>query len=265
MQGDKTIDGRGFNVHISGGAGIKMQSVSNVIITNLHIHDIIVTKGGMIRDSVDHVGTRGGDEGDGISIFASHDIWIDHVSMWKASDGLIDAVAGSTGITISNCHFTDHDKVMLFGANDNHVQDKSMQITLAYNHFGKRLDQRMPRCRFGFFHLVNNDYTHWMRYAIGGSCGATIISQGNRFIAQEDVKIKEVTHREKTPESVWRTWTWLSIDDDMQNGAFFTTSGDNNALSKFGNLNLIPPEPSFRVGILTKFAGSLSCKEGKPC
>lgn len=163
MQSYKTIDARGHNVHIEKGAGIKMQGVNNIIITNLHIHNIGPSSGGMIRDSIDHIGIRGADEGDAISIFASHDIWIDHVSMSRAADGLIDAVQGSTGITISNCHFTDHDKVMLFGANDNYLDDKKMQITLAYNHFGKRLDQRMPRCRLGFFHLVNNDYTHWMR------------------------------------------------------------------------------------------------------
>ncbi|MCD9637761.1 hypothetical protein HAX54_021229 [Datura stramonium] len=265
MQSRKTIDGRGFNVHIENGAGIKMQGVSNIIITNLHIHNIGVSGGGMIRDSVDHIGIRGADEGDAISIFASHDVWIDHVSMSHAADGLIDAVQGSTGITISNCHFTDHDKVMLFGANDHYVEDKKMQITLAYNHFGKRLDQRMPRCRFGFFHLVNNDYTHWMRYAIGGSSQATIISQGNRFIAQQDISIKEVTHREKAVESEWKHWTWLSKDDDMQNGAFFRTSGDPDALRKLKNLNLMPAEPSYRVGILTKFSGSLGCTVGRPC
>ncbi|KAJ8544947.1 hypothetical protein K7X08_017530 [Anisodus acutangulus] len=265
MQSNKTIDARGYNVHIEKGAGIKMQGVSNIIITNLHIHNIGVSSGGMIRDSVDHIGIRGQDEGDAISIFESHDIWIDHVSMSRAADGLIDAVKGSTGITISNCHFTDHDKVMLFGANDNYSDDKKMQITLAYNHFGKRLDQRMPRCRFGFFHLVNNDYTHWMRYAIGGSSEPTIISQGNRFIAQQDIKIKEVTHREKAVESEWKNWTWLSQGDDMQNGAFFRSSGDPNALSKFKKLNLMPAEPSHRVGILTKFSGSLGCTVGRKC
>ncbi|KAM3361397.1 pectate lyase [Capsicum galapagoense] len=265
VQSYKTIDARGFNIHIEHGAGIKMQNVNNVIISNLHIHNIQVTGGGMIRDSVDHVGMRTGDEGDAISIFASRDIWIDHVSMSRAADGLIDAVQGSTGITISNCHFTDHDKVMLFGANDEYAEDKKMHITLAYNHFGKRLDQRMPRCRLGFFHLVNNDYTHWMRYAIGGSSEATIISQGNRFIAQQNNLIKEVTHREKAVESVWKHWTWLSLDDDMQNGAFFRTSGDQTALTKLKHLNLIPAEPSYKVGILTKFSGSLACLVGRPC
>ncbi|XP_009599824.1 pectate lyase-like [Nicotiana tabacum] len=264
---NKTIDGRGFNVHIQNGAGIKIQCASNIIISNLRIHNIVPTPGGLLRESEDHVGLRSGDEGDGISIFDSRDIWIDHISMSRATDGLIDAVAASTNITISNCHFTDHEKVMLFGANDNYVLDKDMKITLAYNHFGKRLDQRMPRCRFGFFHLVNNDYTHWERYAIGGSSGATIISQGNRFIAEDELLVKEVTYREKLTASVaeWMKWTWISDGDDMENGATFTPSGDQNLLDKIDHLNLIKPEPSSKVGILTKFSGALSCVKGRPC
>lgn len=67
-----------------------------------------------------------------------------------------------------------------------------MQVTLAFNHFGKGLVQRMPRCRWGFFHIVNNDYTHWLMYAVGGSQQPTIISQGNRFVAPEDRNAKEV-------------------------------------------------------------------------
>lgn len=74
-----------------------------------------------------------------------------------------------------------------------------------------------------------------------------------------------MTHREKVEESEWKNWTWLSIDDDMQNGAFFKTSGDQDALSKLQDLNLIPAEPSYKVGIITKFAGSLACTAGRPC
>lgn len=83
-------------------------------------------------------------------------------------------------------------QVFLFGANDKHYEDRNMQVTLAYNHFGKGLVQRMPRCRWGFFHVVNNDYTHWLMYAIGGSMNPTIISEGNRFIAPPDPRAKEV-------------------------------------------------------------------------
>ncbi|KAE8689367.1 hypothetical protein F3Y22_tig00110940pilonHSYRG00456 [Hibiscus syriacus] len=66
------------------------------------------------------------------------------------------------------------------------TQDKDMQVTVAFNHFGEALVQRMPRCRHGYFHVVNNDYTHWEMYAIGGSANPTINSQGNRFLAPDD-------------------------------------------------------------------------------
>lgn len=105
VQSDKTIDGRGVNVHIANGAGIMIQYVKNVIIHGLRIHDIVVGSGGMVRDAVDHIGQRTQSDGDGISIFGSSNIWVDHVSMWSCYDGLIDAVEGSTAITISNSHF----------------------------------------------------------------------------------------------------------------------------------------------------------------
>lgn len=83
-------------------------------------------------------------------------------------------------------------QVMLFGASDSYQGDSIMQVTVAFNHFGKGLVQRMPRCRWGFFHVVNNDYTHWLMYAIGGSQHPTIISQGNRFIAPPNPAARQV-------------------------------------------------------------------------
>lgn len=113
MTSHKTIDARGANVHIAYGAGITLQFVSNVIIHGLHIHDIVSGSGGLIRDSVDHYGFRTRSDGDGISIFGSSNIWIDHVSMSRCTDGIIDIIMGSTGITISNSHFTHHNEVQL--------------------------------------------------------------------------------------------------------------------------------------------------------
>lgn len=266
MQSDKTIDGRGASVHIAYGAGITIQFVRNIIIHNLHIHDVKPTSGGMIRDSVDHIGFRTANEGDGVSIFGARDIWLDHLSMSKCSDGLIDAVQASTAITISNCHFTDHDKVLLFGASDFTQVDKGMQVTVAFNHFGKRLVQRMPRCRSGFFHLVNNDYTHWEMYAIGGSHDATIISQGNRFIAPplSFPNSKEITHRD-APIALWSTWTWVSDGDVFLNGARFVPSGNPDGARQYAALELIKAAPGTQVYTLTKFAGYLGCVVGRAC
>lgn len=110
---DKTIDARGANVRIAYGAGITIQFTKNIIIHGLHIHNIYTRPGGLIRDSVDHYGIRTASDGDGITVFGSSQVWIDHVSMRECADGLIDVVAGSTAVTISNSHFTKHNDVKI--------------------------------------------------------------------------------------------------------------------------------------------------------
>jgi pectate lyase len=111
VSSDKTIDGRGANVHIRDGAGITMQFVNNVIIHGLHIKNVRAANGGMIRDSFDHVGLRTRSDGDAISVYGSSNIWIDHISLSECEDGLVDVIYGSTAVTISNCHLTKHNDV----------------------------------------------------------------------------------------------------------------------------------------------------------
>ncbi|KAF7093429.1 hypothetical protein CFC21_095843 [Triticum aestivum] len=263
VNSNKTIDGRGAQVHITG-AQMTLQGVRHVIIHNVHIHHSVPHSGGMIRDSKHHYGRRTRSDGDGVSILSSSSVWIDHVSMSSCADGLIDVVSGSTAITVSNSHFTKHDHVMLFGASNTEEQDRMMQVTVAFNHFGKGLVQRMPRCRFGFFQVVNNDYTHWQMYAIGGNRDPTIISQGNRFIAPDDGNAKEVTKREYAPYTEYKDWVWKSQGDVMVNGAFFNESGGQNE-RRYGNMDFIPAKHGRYVGQLTRFAGVLDCGIGKPC
>ncbi|KAK8567246.1 hypothetical protein V6N13_105225 [Hibiscus sabdariffa] len=262
---NKTIDGRGVNVHIAYGAGLTIQFVRNIIVHNLHIHDMIKTHGGIIKDGENHLGLRTESDGDGISLFGATNVWLDHLSMYRCADGLIDAVQASTAITISNCHFTDHNDVLLFGASDSYGEDEKMQITVALNHFGKGLVERMPRCRFGFIHVVNNDYTHWVMYAIGGSSHPTIISQGNRYSASSQRATLEVTKREISPPEVWKSWDWISEGDAFVNGAFFTPSGDPKASKKFGGDKMLPYQPGENAPFLTMFAGVLDCTPGQPC
>ncbi|PKA52782.1 putative pectate lyase 13 [Apostasia shenzhenica] len=227
----KTLDGRGAAVHIAGGACITLQHVSNVIIHNLHIHDCVPAGGANVRSSPSSVVYRTHSDGDGISIFSGRAIWIDHCTLSNCADGLIDAIMGSTAITVSNNLFSHHNKVMLLGHSDDYSPDSAMQVTIAFNRFGEKLVQRMPRCRHGYFHVVNNDFTGWEMYAIGGSANPTINSQGNRYIAPADPNAKEVTKRMEAPESEWSGWNWRTEGDVMANGAFFVPSGEATAAS----------------------------------
>ncbi|KAF3780143.1 Pectate lyase [Nymphaea thermarum] len=266
MNSHKTIDGRGASVHIANGPCITIHDVSNIIIHGIHIHDCKPSPPGTIRDSPQHAGRWIESDGDGISIFASNDIWVDHCSLSNCHDGLIDAIHDSTDITISNNYMTHHDKVMLLGHSDAYLPDKAMRVTVAFNHFGEGLVQRMPRCRHGFFHIVNNDYTHWEMYAIGGSADPTIISQGNRFLAPNTRFDKEVTKREYTPESEWMHWNWVSEGDLMLNGAYFRPSGSGaGAATSYARADSLSARPASYVPYVTASAGTLTCRKGSQC
>ncbi|KAI9075215.1 hypothetical protein K1719_042824 [Acacia pycnantha] len=263
VSSDKTIDGRGANVAIRNGAGISLQFVNNVIIHNLRIRNIKPKNGGIIRDSVDHLSLRTRSDGDAIGLFGATNIWIDHISLANAEDGLIDVIMASTGVTISNCHMTRHNDVMLFGGGEVYRQDKVMQVTVAFNHFGNGLIQRMPRCRYGFFHVVNNDYTHWIMYAIGGSSAPTILSQGNRFIAPNNDVTKLITNRVGTPPPAWKDWQWQSEMDQLDNGAVFVQSG--SPITSVDRSSLIPPRHGIEAPLLARYSGALACRAGKRC
>ncbi|KAK3000811.1 hypothetical protein RJ639_017417 [Escallonia herrerae] len=264
MNSFKTIDGRGVNVHIANGACITIQFITNVIIHGLHIHDCKPTGNALVRSSPSHFGWRTMADGDGVSIFGASHIWVDHNSLSNCADGLVDAVMGSNSITISNNYFTHHNEVMLLGHSDSYVRDKQMQVTIAYNHFGEGLIQRMPRCRHGYFHVVNNDYTHWEMYAIGGSANPTINSQGNRYLAPTDPFAKEVTKRVETAASQWKGWNWRSEGDLLLNGAYFTPSGAG-ASASYARASSLGAKSSSMVGTITSGAGVLSCRRGHQC
>ncbi|KAL9232525.1 hypothetical protein vseg_007630 [Gypsophila vaccaria] len=223
----KTLDGRGASVHITGAGCITLQYVSNVIIHNIHVHNCYPSSpNSLVRSSPTHVGMRSKSDGDGITIFGASNIWVDHCTLSFCTDGLIDATMGSTAITISNSHFSHHNDVMLLGHSDGYILDAGMQVTLAFNIFGEGLVQRMPRCRRGYIHIVNNDFRKWEMYVIGGSANPTINSQGNRYIAPDNPSAKEVTKRVETDDKDWGDWNWRSEGDIMINGAFFVPSGE---------------------------------------
>ncbi|KAJ6909284.1 pectate lyase 13 isoform X1 [Populus alba x Populus x berolinensis] len=250
----KTIDGRGANVHVTGNGCITLQYVTHIIIHNIHVHHCKPSGNTNIASSPTHVGRRGESDGDGISISGSQKIWIDHCSLSYCTDGLIDAILGSTAITISNSHFTHHNEVMLLGHNDKYLLDSGMQVTIAFNHFGVGLVQRMPRCRRGYIHVVNNDFTAWEMYAIGGSANPTINSQGNRYTAPADDNAKEVTKRVDTNEVEWADWNWRTDEDILVNGAFFVPSGAGLS-AQYSKASSVEPRSARLITELTMNAG----------
>ncbi|XP_077222811.1 putative pectate lyase 22 isoform X2 [Tasmannia lanceolata] len=263
MNSYKTIDGRGADIHIAYGPCITIQNVTNIIIHGIHVHDCVPGGDAYVRDSMSHYGWRTISDGDGISIFGSTDVWVDHCTLYRCTDGLIDVIYGSKSITISNNYMDEHDEAMLMGHSDEFEKDKDMHVTIAFNYFGEGLVQRIPRCRHGYFHVVNNVYTGWEMYAIGGSANPTINSQGNIFIASNNSRTKEVTKREGESDD-WESWNWRSDGDLMLNGAFFTASSEASTMTYTMATSMVA-RPASLVPALTGFAGAMNCQIGLIC
>ncbi|GFY93306.1 pectin lyase-like superfamily protein [Actinidia rufa] len=148
---------------------------------------------------------------------------------------------------------------IVFSAN---MHIRLSQVTIAFNHFGQKLVQRMPRCRRGYIHVVNNDFTEWEMYAIGGSGNPTINSQGNRYIAPFNYNAKEVTKRVETGEEEWREWNWRSEGDIMVNGAYFVASGAGVEV-KYEKAYSVEPKSASFIEQLTMNAGVLGGRSNK--
>ncbi|XP_055962064.1 probable pectate lyase 4 isoform X2 [Mercurialis annua] len=173
----KTIDGRGQRIKLSG-KGLRLKECEHVIVCNLEFE-----------------GGRGHDV-DGIQIKPkSKHIWIDRCSLRDYDDGLIDITRESTDITISRCHFSQHDKTMLIGADPSHIGDRCIRVTIHHCFFdGTR--QRHPRVRYGKVHLYNNYTRNWGIYAVCASVEAQIYSQCNIYeAADKKIAFKYLTEK----------------------------------------------------------------------
>ena len=174
---DKTIDGRGTKITITG-RGLVIDGQSNVIVENLLFADG--------EDDAVHV------------VNGARNVWIDHCSLSHWSDGLIDITRASTDITISWCRFSHHDKVVLIGASPVERGDTVMRVTLHHNHF-ERTTERHPRLRFGKVHAYNNYYEAWGSYGAASSMLGELLSQANIYEAGWD-KDAIITRSGRDPE-----------------------------------------------------------------
>ncbi|KAI3948084.1 hypothetical protein MKX01_014683 [Papaver californicum] len=152
-----TIDGRGANITIWH-RGLALARVENTII--LHNFEIVSTG-----------------QSDTVHVF--DDAYL----------GLVTVLQGSTDATISNCFLSNHNINMLLGASDQDTVDQILRVTVYRNWF-ESSNQRMPHCRWGYCHVVNNYYRDWNYYAIRGRVHAKIFSELNVF---EPGKRLEVT------------------------------------------------------------------------
>jgi pectate lyase len=181
-----------------------VQDAHNVIVHNLFIENPVDV------DPTFEPGDGWNAEWDGLSIVRSTNVWVDHVTfsdgrftmdmyryeegtdgkLWKfvQHDGALDIKRESDYVTVSNCSFELHDKLILIGHSDSHTDDRGrLRVTFHGNLFSQVV-QRTPRVRFGTVHLFNNVFDNDKRdpvypyeYSYGVGVESRIFSERNVF------------------------------------------------------------------------------------
>ncbi len=163
ISSNKSLLGIGPSSILRGGIDVRDSEgadVSNVIIANLIVDasTVDVTSEGNTRS--------------GIRIERAHHVWLDHLEVYDAWNGLVDVVWGSDLVTLSwnKFYFTDAapDAERRFGVRiGDHDSDPDqsqnvgkLRVTLHHNWFSELIRQRSPRIAYdALVHLLNNYYS----------------------------------------------------------------------------------------------------------
>ncbi len=143
------------------------------------------------------------------------------------------------------------------------VLELDIDRTPAWHYIGCRI-------RHGYAHVVNNLYDGWRDYAIGGSMGPSVKSQGNLFAASGGAgDNKKVTRR---MPAVARggggggkdQWHLHSVGDAFENGAFFRQVG-NRVRPNYNQHQAFSAASAGDVRALTGGVGALTCSATAAC
>ncbi|KAI1491489.1 pectate lyase [Biscogniauxia mediterranea] len=174
---DKTIVGlAGSSIK---GVGLTVKGVSNVILRNLKISEVLAA------------------QGDAVTIQEATNVWADHLDLSSNLDhdkdyydGLLDVTHAAEWVTISNSYFHDHWKASLVGHSDSNADEDTghLHVTYANNHWSN-INSRTPSFRFGTGHIFNSYYESIIDSGINTRMGAQLLIESTVFANSSDKAI----------------------------------------------------------------------------
>ncbi|AXX32388.1 Pectinesterase [Actinosynnema pretiosum subsp. pretiosum] len=185
---NKTIVGVGTSGQIVNG-GFNLNGVSNVIIRNLAIRDTRVASDDPDDKDFDY---------DGIQIDSSTKVWIDHNTITRMNDGLIDSRKDTTDLTVSWNVLADNNKSFGIGWTDN----VTARITIHHNWI-RDTDQRNPSTdNVAYAHLYNNYLQNVKSYGNYARGATKMVLENSYFDKVKDPYYKDDTAQLKQSGNV---------------------------------------------------------------
>lgn len=158
------------------------KATHNIIIRNIAVQGDPCSEMRECRDGPDAIYMGGG----------AHHIWLDHLDVYDGQDGNCDATKAADFITVSWTQFRytynkPHRFSNLIAGKDSETESKGkLKMTYMLCWWGKGVEQRQPRGRFGDIHCFNNYHNsksneNGKLYAIGPGFDMAIIVENCVF------------------------------------------------------------------------------------
>ena len=200
IKSDKTIDGRGRDVRITG-MGILTQESSNLIFENLTFTAPTIT----VQDTTSRRA---------LSIHnKTHHVWVDHCTFEEYPLIEMDIKRSSYAVTVSWSRFENAQSGILFGLEPDIFVDSAQTLTLHHNYFAN-LDARGVLARHGKMHAFNNFFFDVKNAGIECSESASCAINNNVFNIQTPVVDYRLENEDGTPDMATRGFVY------MQNNLF---------------------------------------------
>ncbi|GAA4705717.1 pectinesterase family protein [Phytohabitans rumicis] len=156
---NKTIIGVGTKGEIVGGGFFLGSGVNNVIIRNLTIRDTRMADDDPDDKEYDY---------DGIQMDGAHHVWIDHNTITRMNDGLIDSRKDTSYLTVSWNILSENNKAFGIGWTDN----VTARMTIHHNWIHDNKQRNPSTDNVAYAHLYNNylqNLTSYGNYARGAT------------------------------------------------------------------------------------------------
>ena len=210
IKSNKTIDGRGRDVRITG-MGVLTNESANLIFENLTFTAPSITAQDTSSRRALSIHNR------------THHVWVDHCMFEEYPLIEVDIKRSSYAVTLSWNRFENAQTGVLFGLEPDIYVDTAQTLTMHHNYFAN-MDARGVLARHGKLHAYNNFFYDVKQAGIECSDSASCYIEGNAFNIETPVAVYRLENKDGTPDK--STLGFVKMDGNVYGRGGEELAGD---------------------------------------
>ncbi len=195
IKSNKTIDGRGRDVRITG-MGILTNESSNLIFENLTFTEPSITAKDTTSRRALSIHNR------------THHVWVDHCTFEEYPLILVDVKRSSYAVTLSWNRFENGQSGILFGLEPDIFVDTAQTLTMHHNYFAN-MDARGVLARHGKLHAFNNFFYDVKQAGFECTDSASCYIEGNVFNNETPVSVYRLENEDGSPDKTTMGFVYM--------------------------------------------------------